>query len=919
MAQRGMRLMDRGFARLRRGMSTLMRRAKFMMIGFQLTATIMGVQMVRAAMKYERSLRNVTSLMAGVGMGNDEIEKSFRSMDKSIRAMAVRTGQMPNDLAQGMYNVVSATFDGASGLKVLEAAAVGAFAGLSDTATTTGLLTKTLQAYREEGESNNDVASKSMQVMDAYFMAVNRGMFTFDDLANKMGALPSTAAAFGISLDDLLGFLSTATVRGVGLDEAITGVRQAMIQVGKLTPQTEKAAKALFGADYKEKWGAEALAANGLYGTLLNLNEVLPDVPANILEAAIAMEDEGGDAAGYLAEKLGESVGAVAQLFPNIRALKAVLAVTGPGLELYGENMEYLGDAAGAAGRAQEEMSKSAEGSLQFLKAAWETFKIDVGNIALPFIKTIADSMVTWWGGMPQRFAEEGGLFDDDLWLAGIPDSGAEAHMKVAAEDYWAAASPGDKIAFTLKAAWGDAIENLTNWFESGGGKEKITGLGNMLGSGLANTLRGLAGLGGDDLEESIPYQFGKAFIDGFTAAFEDFDWSGFFQSTFGTALATVMGGVIGGPGGAIGAGLGANAGMNPLITGGAGIAGWQGLKWGIPRLLGGAGAAAAGGAGAGAAAGGAGTAAGVGGMALAAPLAAAAATGYAGYKAWELHGDIDRQAQETGAQLYLRDILAQQSMDPAIQTASQGKLDWFSSARAGASQMDQWTVYNPSEGAREQFMEEYGRTEEGILTALATLPEDIAASYVGYLQAGVTTMGYTTPSGFQGGGDRMRLMGNQQGPPSWAALPPAPTVQETPVERSARLAAETQAESARAYELAVGRFGAHVRAMPNGSSVLEIGGGAGGGNYIPEGIGTGGIRRNAIGSSGTVRKPTLFMAGEAGIEDFSFRPRRGRSGGGGGAGGSTIYAPISITESGDPKATAAYVVRELEKAIGNG
>ena len=89
-----------------------MRRAKFMMIGLQITATIMGVTMVKSAMKYERALRNVTSLMAGAGMGQEQIEKNFKRMDSMIRRLAVELGQAPADLAAGMYNVVSATFQG---------------------------------------------------------------------------------------------------------------------------------------------------------------------------------------------------------------------------------------------------------------------------------------------------------------------------------------------------------------------------------------------------------------------------------------------------------------------------------------------------------------------------------------------------------------------------------------------------------------------------------------------------------------------------------------------------------------------------------------------------------------------------------------------------------------------------------------
>jgi hypothetical protein len=74
-----------------------------------------------------------------------------------------------------------------------------------------------------------------------------------------------------------------------------------------------------------------------------------------------------------------------------------------------------------------------------------------------------------------------------------------------------------------------------------------------------------------------------------------------------------------------------------------------------------------------------------------------------------------------------------------------------------------------------------------------------------------------------------------------------------------------------------------------------------------------------AIGGQGTVRKPTLFMAGEAGAEDFSFTPRRNGGGSGGGGGGVTIGQLTVTSNASDPKVVAAAVVRELEKAVRNG
>jgi len=852
--QRATRLMGRGFSRVGRGMRTLMRRAKFMVIGLQLTATIMGVQMVRAALKYERSLRNVTSLMAGVGMSQQKIEKNFRNMDKAIRAMAVRTGQMPNDLAAGMYNVVSATFDGASGLKVLEAAAVGAFAGLSDTNTVTGLLTKTLQAYREEQDTNMTVANRATGVMDDYFMAVNRGMFTFDDLATKMGALPSTADAFGVSLKDLLSFLSTATVRGVGLDEAITGIRQGMIQIGKLTPQTEKAAESLFGADYKDVWGPQALAANGLYGTLERMNKFLPKIDASMLDMAISVEEDGGDAWGALATATGDSVEAIAQLFPNIRALKAILAVTGPGMKLYGDNMGFLADSAGAAGRAQDEMAKSAAGSLQFLKAAWETFKIDVGNIALPFIKNIADSMVEWWGDIPIKFsAETGGGAEKDLQDRFGFDDGTEIFTATAG-DRWADAAPGDKIGFILRTGWSEGLDNLKTWFDTEGAG-KVRGIGESIGRTLANALLAITGTGEGS---GLGWDIANALVTGIRNGFKQLLPDGIMG-----LLWKKDGGEDGSEGG--GGMTGAGASVAAVVTA-------MGLKRAVPWLFGLFGTTAA----AGTTAAVAGTTAATTGSTFATMIPIGATAG----------GVAGGAAATTGSGFL--------SAIPGLGVLLSGVLG---------------SLYvNSMQGSDNPNVASAGRA------GVSAIANNGQGSLGGDAQMWGDFLGLNTPADGRRAMDSNTMGGRwiAAGQRDYKAVEMGAIKDQyatNAITQSIVDGIEPMAPIARDFDMGTRRFASAVSRMPTAGL-----GGGGGGTAPPDG----GIVRNAIGGSYTVSKPTMFLGGEAGTEDVSFTPHRGRSKGGAGA-GTTVYATISVTEASNAQATAAQVVRELEKAVLNG
>jgi hypothetical protein len=76
----------------------------------------------------------------------------------------------------------------------------------------------------------------------------------------------------------------------------------------------------------------------------------------------------------------------------------------------------------------------------------------------------------------------------------------------------------------------------------------------------------------------------------------------------------------------------------------------------------------------------------------------------------------------------------------------------------------------------------------------------------------------------------------------------------------------------------------------------------------------------NALGGSGTVTKPTLFLAGEAGPEDYAFVPHLK----GGMGGGMTVNGPLvhieqaTIREEADARRLADEFATQLERRMAN-
>ena len=512
-------LAERGFERLRKT-------ARNLYTGLKITLPILGGIAVRGALKYADALRQVTSLMASAGATAAELNARYREIDHSIRRMSVEFAQKPQDLARGLYDVYSATFTGAEGLHVLEAASKGAIATLSDASVTTGILTKSLQAYRKEGETNAQVAARSTQVMDQYMASIERGMFRMPELAETFPEVLAMGAAFNVPLEQLLAATSAATRRGVGLEETVTGLRATFVQMASMGPQQKKAAESIFGPDWEKVWGPGALADGGLLGLFEALDEKLPKITPEVMTLGEALMDTHGPGAGlsYVAEQIGVTTEALTGLFPNIRALKLVMALQGPGLDMFAEDFDRITNSAGATDAAVTEMHRSAGFWAEKMRAVWRVLSDDIGRLAFPAITQAGQFTSGWLQDMPARYAAEGG--DMARWASAGMDASA---METAWLDKWDQASPYERLYFVITTGWSDLSARLAEWFDTTGSAD-IAGATERVGQ-IAAKLFGVGSV--EEMGEAggVFGQIGGAAARGFSEGWrEEFEWEDMFS-----------------------------------------------------------------------------------------------------------------------------------------------------------------------------------------------------------------------------------------------------------------------------------------------------------------------------------------------------------------------------------------------------
>ena len=211
--------------------------------------------------KFETSLAKVLTLV-------DDASAVSRQYGDELRRLSIRFGENAETLAEGLFQIISASIPAEKSLMVLNKAAELATAGFTTTGIAADALTTVLNAY---GKS----ADEAGQVSDVLFQIAKRGKTDFEKVAGSIGKVATLAATLNVPLEDLGAAFSTITRAGINTEEAFTALG-ATIQ-SFLNPAVAKNAKEL-GFDVSRT----ALESKGLLGVLQDLQGLPPDVLARI-------------------------------------------------------------------------------------------------------------------------------------------------------------------------------------------------------------------------------------------------------------------------------------------------------------------------------------------------------------------------------------------------------------------------------------------------------------------------------------------------------------------------------------------------------------------------------------------------------------------------------------------------------------
>lgn len=290
----------------------------------------------------------------------------FKQMKSQVADLAKVLPIARDQLANGLYQVISNGVPEDNWLSFLEAtakASIGGLADLNQAVTVTATIIKNYGLAWEYAGS----------IQDKIQMTAKNGVTTFEQLADALPSVAGSAAQLGVSIDELMAVFATCT--GVTGNTAEVSTQLSAVLKSLIKPSTEaaKAAEAM-GIQFD---AASIKAAGGLDNFLKELDKTITEYAART---------------GELSETI------YGNLFGSARALRLLTSLTGEQADKFTENIGVMADSAGSIDQAFEEMSSTGEAAAQKLKnkfAGVTDAIAGMGRTAAPIMSFSANVLVS--------------------------------------------------------------------------------------------------------------------------------------------------------------------------------------------------------------------------------------------------------------------------------------------------------------------------------------------------------------------------------------------------------------------------------------------------------------------------------------------------------------------------------------------
>jgi TP901 family phage tail tape measure protein len=315
----------------------------------------------KMAVDFEDSIAKVSTIM-------DTGQMPVGEMEDAIVSLSNETGIAADDIADNVYNAISAGQQTADAVNFVRQSTRLATAGFAESGDTLDLLTTILNAYGLKAEQVTNVSDMLIQTQ-------NLGKTTVAELSSAMGKVIPTANANSVALDQLCAGYAIMTANGVATAETTTYMNSMLNELAKTGSTTDKVLREKTGKSFKE------LMADGA-----SLADVLAIVDGAAKEQNLSMSD----------------------MFSSSEAAKAGLILLGDSADTFNSTLGQMRESTGATDTAFDKMKTTSYDiklALNELKNTVMQFGQTILTSATPMIEGFTEKVGTlceWFGTLDE-------------------------------------------------------------------------------------------------------------------------------------------------------------------------------------------------------------------------------------------------------------------------------------------------------------------------------------------------------------------------------------------------------------------------------------------------------------------------------------------------------------------------------------
>ena len=317
------------------------------------TATITAASGASAklAMDFEDAMAKVSTIA-------DTTKIPLLDLESEIINLSNETGIAATDIAQNVYDAISAGQQTGDAVNFVSNSTKLAKAGFADAGSALDILTTIMNAYGLE-------ASEVNAVSDTLIQTQNLGKTTVAELSSSMGQLIPTAKANSVALDQVATGYAIMTSNGIATSESTTYMNSMLNELGKSGTKVANALQNQTGKSFSE------LMIEGY-----SLADVLDVVNSSADEQGLLFTD----------------------LWGSSEAAKAGLTLLGDSASEFNSTLNQMQTGTGATDEAFEKLqtnSNTIDITLNQLKNVAIDFGTALLNVLTPIIIMLSDSIAT--------------------------------------------------------------------------------------------------------------------------------------------------------------------------------------------------------------------------------------------------------------------------------------------------------------------------------------------------------------------------------------------------------------------------------------------------------------------------------------------------------------------------------------------